>query len=214
MTLIMSGTVPSTLEPEWLRPFHALARSIDLQPGAAAFRQGDTVSAVFLVTKGRVRLRRNLEDGATVAVHTAFAGDSFAEAALFAEHYHCDAVAEVASVLRAYPVARLRQRLTTDPQAAFGFVRFMAAQVRDLRWRVELRNVHAAETRVMIWLEAKAQGLPPAVATTQPWTEIAHEIGLTREALYRTLARLEAQRRIRREKGRTVLTRSETAPGA
>lgn len=154
-----------------------------------------------------MRLRRNLEDGATVAVHTALAGDSFAEAALFAEHCHCDAVAEIASILRVYPVPPLRQRLTTDAQAAFGFARFMAAQVRDLRWRVELRNVRSAETRVMAWLTARSQDSPATVASNQPWTEIAHEIGLTREALYRTLARLEAQGRIRREKGRTVLTR-------
>jgi CRP-like cAMP-binding protein len=170
------------------------------------------VSAVFLVRKGRVRLRRNLEEGATVAVHTALAGDSFAEAALFAEHYHCDAVAEVASVLHAYPVAPLRQRLTSDPQAAFGFARFMAAQVRDLRWRVELRNVHSAESRVMVWLEAKSGGSPPAVPSHQPWTEIAHEIGLTRETLYPTLARLEAQGCIRREKDRTRLLHRHQLP--
>lgn len=41
------------------------------------------------------------------------------------------------------------------------------------------------------WLRLNARGKPPAVDADQPWIDIAAEIGLTHEAVYRALARLQ-----------------------
>jgi len=169
--------------------------------GEAVFRQGDATVAVYRVEQGRVRLVRHLEDGSSVALHVARAGDGFAEAALFSDVYHCDAVAEVDAVLTQAPKADLLAALEADPRASLAFARMLATQVRDLRARLELRNIRAAPERILAWLKLQASGTPPAVRLDRPWTEIAAEIGLTHEAIYRALAALERDGRIERAAG-------------
>jgi CRP-like cAMP-binding protein len=177
-----------------------------LEAGEALFRQGDRTAAVFVVDAGRIRLVRHLEDGASVALHVAKAGETCAEAALWAEAYHCDGVAEVPSEVTVVPKTDLVAVLGADPQAALALARALATQVRDLRARLELRNIRSAPERILAWLRLQATGTPPTVALDRPWTEIAAEIGLTHEAIYRALAKLERGGRLIRTEGCIVLT--------
>ncbi|WP_063833593.1 Crp/Fnr family transcriptional regulator [Skermanella stibiiresistens] len=193
---------------DWIEEIER-GRTVHLEAGETAFRQGNPVYAVFRVKSGRVRLTRTLENGATLALHTARAGDTFAEAAVSADAYHCDAVADVRSELVAFPIQHLRERLSSDPQTALSFAMFMASQVRTLRARLELRNIRSAKERLLAWLELNGAGVPLSVPTDQPWTEVAADIGLTREALYRALADLSRAGAIRRENGRTILLREQ-----
>ncbi|HYH22691.1 MAG TPA: Crp/Fnr family transcriptional regulator [Azospirillum sp.] len=174
--------------------------------GEAVFRQGDPTVAVYRVEQGRVRLVRHLEDGASVALHVARAGGGFAEAALFSDVYHCDAVVEVDAVLTLVPKADLLAALEADPRASLAFARMLAAQVRDLRARLELRNIRSAPERILAWLKLQASGSPATVRLDRPWTEIAAEIGLTHEAIYRALAALERDGRIERAAGEVRVT--------
>ena len=180
--------------------------------GEAVFRQGDATVAVYRVEQGRVRLVRHLEDGSSVALHVARAGDGFAEAALFSEIYHCDAVAEVDAVLTQAPKADLLAALEADSRASLAFARMLATQVRDLRARLELRNIRAAPERILAWLKLQASGTPPMVRLDRPWTEIAAEIGLTHEAIYRALAALERDGRIERAAGLVLLNLPPSPP--
>ena len=68
-------------------------RSETLAAGAHLFRQGDPVTSIFRVESGCVRLERTTATGAMVVLHTASAGETLAEAALFSDVYHCNAVA-------------------------------------------------------------------------------------------------------------------------
>lgn len=183
---------------------HSDQRSLDT--GESLFRQGDPATALYRVVTGRIRLVRHLEDGASLVVWVARAGDTFAEAALFAEQYHCDAVAEAPSVVAPVPKARLRARLEADPVQCLDFARDLAAQVRDLRARLEIRNIRSAGERVLAWLRLQAKGDPPRVTLDRPWTHIASEIGLTSEATYRALGALERSGRIVRRPGTVELS--------
>lgn len=168
-------------------------------PGESIFRQGHAANAVFLVEAGRVRLTRLLEDGTSVSLHLVEAGESFAEACLSADHYHCDAVAETNAVVLALPKADLLAALAVDPMAGLALVITLATRVRDLRVGLELRNIRSASSRVLAWLALRASGEPRVVHPGRSWTVVAEELGLTREAVYRALAMLERQGRIRRE---------------
>jgi CRP-like cAMP-binding protein len=66
-------------------------RHRDLRAGATLFRQGDPAVAVYVIERGRIALVRHTSEGRRVTLFTAGAGESFAEAALFSEVYHCDA---------------------------------------------------------------------------------------------------------------------------
>jgi CRP-like cAMP-binding protein len=57
------------------------------------FRQGDKVQAIYFIEEGRMRLDRRTFDGRSLVFGTSSAGEFFVEAALFADIFHCDAVA-------------------------------------------------------------------------------------------------------------------------
>lgn len=179
-----------------------------LPPHATLFRQGDEATAIYLVDSGRLRLERHTSDGRLVVIHTARPGEFFAEASLFSEVYHCDAVAAEACRVRRYPKGAVLAALRADPVSAMSFLAVVARQLQDLRQRLELRNVRSAQDRVRLFLALHAD--PGGTVTLPgPLQDIAADIGLTREALYRALAALERRglvarrgRRIRLEKSR------------
>lgn len=119
-----------------------------LAAGAALFRQGDPARALYVVEQGRVAMVRHSPEGRRLILFTAGPGDSFAEAALFAETYHCDAVAETRSLILEVPKAALRAALAGHPRLAERLLARLARQVQDLRQRLELRNIRGARERV------------------------------------------------------------------
>ena len=78
-----------------------------LQKGETLFCQGDETFAIFVVRRGQVRLVRHMEDGSEVLLHTARAGSTFSEAALFSPAYHCDAIADADFEIEVHPKAAL-----------------------------------------------------------------------------------------------------------
>ena len=169
-----------------------------LERGSAVFRQDDTATAIYIVESGRVRLARVMADGAALVLQVADAGQSFAEAALSAARYHCDATAELDSTVLRLPKRDLLAALAADPAQALALALAFASQVRDLRAWLELRNIRSATQRLLAWLHLRASGSPPQVSVTHSWTLIAAELGLSREAVYRSLTALERDGRIAR----------------
>lgn len=144
-------------------PADALPRSLeagsvvrDLAAGEILYRQGDRAAAIYKVETGRLRLVRRTLDDHLVILHTARRGEFFAEASLFAEAYHCDAVAAAPSRIRVYPKARVMAVLRTEPALAEAFVARLAHQLQDLRARMELRNIRSARERVLQYLRLRA----------------------------------------------------------
>ena len=106
----------------------------------------------------------------------------------------------------ALPKADLFAALAADPAECLAFALALAAQVRDLRAKLELRKIRSATARVLAWLRLHASGSPPLVLIRRSWTQIADELGLTREAVYRALAKLEHQKLVSRHAGVVCLT--------
>lgn len=192
---------------EWL----ALLRGVRstrrrLAAGEALFRAGDPASALFHVEHGCVRLVRHGPDGATVTLHVAEAGQPFAEAALFSDVYHCDAVADSAAEVLIFPKTAVLLLLKAHPDLNLAFSAYLARQLQRLRGRLELVRLKSARDRVLAYL-AQAGAVAGLVTLDRPLTVVASEIGLTREALYRTLAKLEREGRLTREGTRTFRLR-------
>ncbi len=188
-----------------LLPAPPPARS--LASGAALFRQGDPARAIYGVEAGRVDLIRHGADGRRVLLHRARAGELFSEAALFSEVYHCDAVAAMPSQVRILAKSALLQAFRREPAQAERFMALLARQVQSLRGRIALRDVRSARERVLAHLELRAGAARRVVTVEGTLKELAAELGLTHESLYRTLAALERDGSIRRN-GRSIsLTR-------
>jgi CRP/FNR family transcriptional regulator, dissimilatory nitrate respiration regulator len=155
------------------------------------FRQGDKVAAIYFVEAGRLRIERRTFDGRVLILGTAPADEFFVEAALFADIFHCDAVATEPSRVRIYPKAAVLDALRTDSTSAMSFLAHVAHQVIELRQQLELMKIRSAKDRVMLYLDSKAGPDGCTVNLRGELQYIASELGLTREAFYRTLASLE-----------------------
>lgn len=74
-----------------------------------------------------------------------------------------------------------------------------------LRTRLELRNIRSARERVQTYLALNARADGRTIALKGTVKDLAAELGLTHEALYRTLSKLEAEGTIARTKDEIVL---------
>ena len=175
------------------------------------FRQGDKVTAIYFVEAGRLRLERRTFDGRLLILGVTPAGQFFVEAALFSDSFHCDAVATEPTRVSVYPKPALLNALRADPANAMSFLALMAHQVFDLRQRLEVMKVRSVEERVMLYFDLNAGPDGRTVNLRSQLQDIASELGLTREAFYRTLASLERAGAIERAGSRILLKKSRDA---
>jgi CRP-like cAMP-binding protein len=184
---------------DWLSSnVRAAAIERRLAAGQALFRAGSRSNGFFEVIGGTVRLIRIDRNGREAVLQTACAGDTLAEASLFSPAYHCDAVAATDAVVRRFPKSVMLAELQRDPRLARAFAAMLARQVMTLRTRLETRNIHSARERVRHYLAVNAGADRRTVAVSGTLKELAADLGLTHEALYRTLARMAADGEITR----------------
>ena len=157
---------------------------VELQAGQTLFRTGDVVRKLYVVIAGEVHLVRRRANGAAVVLQRAQANQLLAEASLFAPRYHCDAVSEHGARLARVDKDSVLQAQRDDPRWLLDLARHLAAEVQRARARAELLALRTERERLEGWLawhgELPARGR---------WIAVAHEIGVTPEALYRELAR-------------------------
>jgi CRP/FNR family transcriptional regulator, dissimilatory nitrate respiration regulator len=200
------GSIMSNVD--WLpQTILALAKFRDLRSSEVLFREGDAVSAIYEVVAGRIRMVRHTVDDHVAVLHTAGKGEIFGEAALFSKTYHCDAVASVPTRVRAYPKRETLQAILGDARLAANFMSSLAHQIQDLRTRLEQRNIRSARGRVTQFLRLSADAQDGSVQLKGTLMDLAGEVGLSHEALYRTLAALESEHAIARSKNKIVLLR-------
>ena len=203
-------TMPIT---DWLpAAVRKQARERKLKTGEALFRLGDKSAGLVEVVAGRVRLTRVDRAGREIVLYVAAPGDTIAEASLFSPRYHCDAIASTDASVRVFPKAAVLAAFAQDPKAAQGFAAMLAHQVMTLRTRLEQRNIRSARERVRHFLALRAgedgRSVDLAGATLK---EVAAELGLSHEALYRTLSALERAGEIRRSGSTITLSRARAA---
>jgi CRP-like cAMP-binding protein len=185
-------------------------RERDLEAGQTLFRAGQRTVGMYQVLSGRVRLARVDRSGRETVLFTADGGDMIAEASLFSSVYHCDAIASTGAKVSLYPKDAVLAAFKKNPDAAKAFMARLAHQVMDLRTRLELRNIKSARDRVRHYLALHVGADGATVAVNGTLKELAAEIGLTHEALYRTLAQMAAKGEIKRSDGKIVRTRPAT----
>ncbi len=189
---------------DWLSPaLRAAAIERRLQPGQALFHAGSRSAGFYEVVGGTVRLVRTDRSGREAVLQTAHAGETLAEASLFSPTYHCDAIAATPATVRFFPKAAVLAALARDQKLARAFAAMLARHVMALRTRLERSNIHSARDRIRHFLTVNAGADGRTVVLPGTLKALAAELGLSHEALYRTLARMAADREITR-RGRTI----------
>jgi CRP-like cAMP-binding protein len=164
------------------------------------FREGQQSCALYEIVSGRVKLAQIDGTGREVVLGFACAGDTIGEASLFSGSYRCDATAVTQTVVRIYKKSDVLVELQGNPKVALGFMARLAHRVIELRTRLERQHMKSARDRVRHYLAAHADAEGRTVILPGTVKDLAAEIGLSHEALYRTLSALAADGQIARLK--------------
>jgi CRP/FNR family transcriptional regulator, dissimilatory nitrate respiration regulator len=173
-------------------------RTVSLRKDKWLFRRGDAATDVFFVQSGELLALRPQFDGSTAVMLRARAGEFFAEAALSALAYNCDALCQADSTLLALPIPTFRAVLQNVPEFTLYFSQYQAVRLQRQCCRLERLSLKKADDRVLHLLacEAGADGWlrwPGTVRT------LAEELALDPATLSRTLSALERAGKLQRQ---------------
>jgi CRP-like cAMP-binding protein len=189
--LPLQSLLPAALRPLCTRSRHA--------KGDFLFRQGGRPERMFYVADGEVILQRAGSHGEQVVLQRARQG-FVAEASLQSSKYHCDAVVTVSGVIVSLPVESIQQALLADSEFARRWIAMLNHELMRLRLRCERLSMKGVRHRLLHLIATEGQGgkLPMGAGLKT----VAADLGVTHEALYRTVAELEKRGVLRRENGK------------
>jgi len=153
--------------------------------GDAVFRRGDPIRHMHVVISGTTCLMRYTEAGSPVVLQRAESGTLLAESSLFATSYHCDGVALGEVAMHRVTARSVKAAMQADAELAMAFAAYLAREVQRMRMKAELLSIRSVRDRLDGWLAFNAGALPPR----GNWKQLAGELGVSPEALYRELAR-------------------------
>ena len=167
-------------------PFNTLREEdlhyLELDSGYKLFQQGEKTTAIYYLQQGNVTLSRWGSNGDEIIIHTAHDGESFAEAALFSDNYHCHAQTRTHCILWEISKPSLLKAFSKEPAFALALATRFSRQVQVLRHQKELLAIRSATERVYA---AMCEGM-----LTTDIKLFAASIGLAHETVYRALAKL------------------------
>ena len=192
----LKALLPSTL--------HARSEGARFARNQRIFLTGDKPEWMFYVVSGEITLERTGLQGEPVVLQRTRQG-FVSEASLKSAKYHCDALAIVDTTVIKIPIRDLSAGLDHDPAFASRWISMLNGEVRRLRLHCERLSMKSVRDRVLHLINTEGQN--GSYAATTGLKSLAGELGITHEALYRTLAALEKAEVIRREDGVLTLVR-------
>ena len=176
--------------------------ALEYQPaGTHLFLTGQRPRWMFFVHLGEVVLERHSQNGQVTCLqrsHCGFVG----EASLTSSRYHCDGRATRDSQLIKMPIGALRTYLQTDAAFSGRWIEMLSREVRHLRLQNERLALPRVQDRLIHLIETEGAGrysLPSSLK------ELARQLAVSHEALYRTIAQLETAGILMRQDGQLVL---------
>lgn len=171
---------------EDLEPHLAGLRRADLvfETGGTLFRSGDAVRTVYFVIDGVIDLVRHQAEGSPLVLQRATVGCVVAEASLYSDTYHCDAVARFAATAWAFRKSDLLRAMAEERKFAHAWARRLALDVQKARFQTEVLSLKTVAARLDAWI-----GWHGKLPEKGDWVGFAAEIGVSPEALYRELAK-------------------------
>ncbi|MDE2579525.1 MAG: Crp/Fnr family transcriptional regulator [Hyphomicrobiales bacterium] len=151
------------------------------------FRRGDEPRSMFYVLDGEARLIRHSPAGIEVVFQRARRG-FLAEASLEQPAYHCDGVAAGNTRFLCVPIDGFRRALSHEKLVGL-WMRHLGRELRRARAQSERLVLRSARDRIVHFIET--EGRSGTLVLSQTKKSWASEMGLTHEALYRTLRAME-----------------------
>lgn len=159
-------------------------RDQSFKTGQTLFRSGDPVRFIYLVTEGWIDLVRHTKNGTTLILNRAGPGDILAEASAYSDVYHCDGEARSQSKTASLSLVEFHEKLHSAPNVARRWAAQLSRELQKARMHAEIRSLKTVAERLDAW-----QGDDAALPPKGQIQDLAQVLGVSREALYRELAR-------------------------
>jgi CRP/FNR family transcriptional regulator, dissimilatory nitrate respiration regulator len=177
----------------------------NLANGEILFCQNEPAKAIFVVESGGIKLIHYTCNGKTVNHYSVKPGEYFAEVALFNEIYVCTAIAEKSTRVISFPKRLFLISLENDFNLSRIFTEQLAQRLHQTKILLELRGIRSASDRVLHYLHIMTPANKKILNLEQPLKDIANDIGISPEALSRTLTQLQNKGILTRIKGKIIL---------
>lgn len=183
----------------------AITHSRKYCKGETIYSRDGAQKALALVLKGHVRVLQG-----RVVMNDLLAGDVFGVAALFGsdEEYPSTVEAVTDCDILFIPQETVVRWMATVPRVAENYVGFLSDRIRFLNLR--LSALTAGQTDGKLWrylLDHRDEN--GVVTVTEGMSELAERLDMGRSSLYRSLDALTELGRIRREKKKIYILRTE-----
>lgn len=198
-----SVVLPPSLKTLLPLQIHELCTGAFYKRNERLFLTGKIPQFMFYVIAGEVTLERTGLQGEPVVLQRTRLG-FVSEASLKVAKYHCDALAITDTNVIKVPARELAAALDSDADFASRWISMLNTEVKRLRLHCERLSMKSLKDRVLHLINT--EGKNGAYQVNTGLKSLAGELGVTHEALYRTLAALEKIKTIRREEGLLVLT--------
>ena len=198
-SVVLPPSLKTLLPPQ----IHELCTGAFYKRNERLFLTGKIPQWMFYVIAGEVTLERTGLQGEPVVLQRTRLG-FVSEASLKVAKYHCDALAITDSNVIKVPAKELAAALDRDADFASRWISMLNAEVKRLRLHCERLSMKSLKDRVLHLINT--EGVNGEYQVNTGLKSLAGELGVTHEALYRTLAALEKTKTIRREEGLLVLT--------
>ena len=183
MDIYIPELLRELLPKELLKQCHAH----HFEKGAYLFHQGKKPEYMFFIVSGEAVLTRISSHGEPTALQRC-KGGFISEASLLVDAYHCDAIATQSGQAIAIPIKSLRDSLA-DSKFSMKWVQLLSKEIVRLRTQSERLGLKDIKSKLIHLIET--EGKQGVLTLQSDYKSLASEIGVTHEALYRTMATLE-----------------------
>jgi CRP/FNR family transcriptional regulator, dissimilatory nitrate respiration regulator len=190
--------LPPSLTALLPEQMHPLCEGAYYKKHQRLFLTGERPHWMFFVVSGEVTLERTGLQGEPVVLQRTRLG-FVSEASLKVAKYHCDALAITDTTVIKVPAKELAVVLERDPDFASRWIDMLNSEVKRLRLHCERLSMKSVKAKVLHLINT--EGKNGKYKVTSGLKSLAGELGVTHEALYRTLAAMENEKTVRREEG-------------
>lgn len=181
---------------------HASCVGVLYRRNEQLFLTGQQPQWMFFVVQGEVTLERAGLQGESIIIQRTRHG-FVSEASLKVARYHCDALAITDTQVIKVPALALATAMDQDPAFAARWISMLNAEVRRLRLHLERLSMKSVQDRLLHLIQT--EGHAGQYAVPSGLKTLAGELGVTHEALYRTIALLQKSGRLLKREGMLVL---------
>jgi CRP-like cAMP-binding protein len=178
--------IPQTLKELLPDALLSQCKAHPFAKGEYLFHLGKAPEYMFFIVSGEAVLSRSNSHGEATILQRC-KGGFLSEASLLTDVYHCDAIATHAGTAITLPINSFRNSLK-DEQFSSKWIKLLSREIMRLRTQSERLGLKDIKSKLIHLIET--DGKQGTLVLESDYKSLASELGITHEALYRTISKM------------------------